>query len=611
MGKVGTMSDSQNSEYLVCFYDFLGQREWMASAVKKGKVVPGKQSELDLIASSTMRACQIVKNRAQEFSNATSVKLSEGVDYGILQFSDSTVIFVRKEIERAPELFYNILLDVSLHALEWQSVGFGVRGGITIGLVWPVVGGTICGPALDEVVDLEGRTAYWQRIVFSDRFVQWIGKEMVDEQVVQVRKGGLLSLNSIIHWGIDTEGFLNIFSEPVMQRMKVAGEEEKYKHIFEKAQGFVSRTLWECKKPYVWKYFFADDAYDWDRRKVDFHGSSDKADYKQQDYILSNVEVGQYLVYYIKLLPLSVIPRDKTIMESGFCNAGYAAASPVTVKLLQYSLVQMSVWKRDWKNRLPETSIGIQQVGNYIMIYVKDDVPESYLAFISAVRALDNLHLWALQSQHFSEASIVLGNGWEVSENCLCGPIVGEADSLATKNVPYPRVAISEALHVSMSQRLISGVGLKLNGKVKLDIDGCWVWDVYGDLPKRKDVLGISPNDYIKGVFRHYIFRYLFMWHFRFRNNEGSAFARQMHLVIRQLMGKIEEWGLGDLYREAEKAAIDDLKAIEPLAPGDYPWILGRYVDIPTFTPRTGSSWPWMNFAPPDSAMLDANLTVI
>ena len=58
-GQVGIMSDSRNSEYLICFYDFLGQKEWMKSAVKDGKVVPEKQSELDLIAASTMRACQM------------------------------------------------------------------------------------------------------------------------------------------------------------------------------------------------------------------------------------------------------------------------------------------------------------------------------------------------------------------------------------------------------------------------------------------------------------------------------------------------------------------------------------------------------------------------
>ena len=87
------------------------------------------------------------------------------------------------------------------------------------------------------------------------------------------------------------------------------------------------------------------------------------------------------------------------------------------------------------------------------------------------------------------------------------------------------------------------------------------------------------------------------MWHFRFRNNEGSSFVRQMHLVIRRLMGKIEEWGRNDLFDEAEKGAIEDIKSIFSLEPGAYPWILGKYVDAPVFTARTGSSWPWINFA--------------
>lgn len=592
------MSNYKNSEYLVCFYDFLGQKEWMKSAVKNGKVVPEKQSELNLIAASTMRACQMVKNRVQEFAKATSAKLSEGTDYGVQQFSDSTVIYVRKEIERAPELFYNILLDVSLHALEWQSVGFGVRGAVTLGMVWPVSGGTFCGPALDEAGELEAKAAYWQRIVFSDRFIQWIGKEMVCEQTSQVRKGGLLSLNSLIHYGVDTEAFLHIFSEPVLRRMEQSGDGQKYRHIFEKAQQCVNRTLWSCKKPFVWKYFFADDAYDWDHRRMPFFANVAQADgqrTEQNDY--PSVEIGQYLVYYIKLLPLSAIPRDKSLIETGLCGAGYSAANPSTIKLLQFGLTHMSAWKESWKARLPKLKIGVQHIGNYLMLYAKDNVPEAYLSFIDAVQRLDNLHLLALHEQHFSEASIVIGSGWEIAEDCLCGPLVGDADALATKNTPFPRVSISNAFVESMHKRLVCGVGLRLDGKIREDIDGCWVWDVYDDLFGRKSIAGIKPEDYLKAVLRHYMFRHLFMWHFRFRNNEGSSFVRQMHLVIRRLMGKIEEWGRNDLFDEAEKGAIEDIKSIFPLEPGAYPWILGKYVDAPVFTARTGSSWPWINFA--------------
>lgn len=597
-GQVGIMSDSRNSEYLICFYDFLGQKEWMKSAVKDGKVVPEKQSELDLIAASTMRACQMVKNRILEFEKVSSVKLSEGTDYGVQQFSDSTVLYVRKEIERAPELFYNILLDVSLHALEWQSVGFGVRGAVTLGVVWPVAGGTFCGPALDEVGELESKTAYWQRIVFSDRFIQWIGKEMVCEQTSQARKGGLLSLNSLIHFGVDTEAFLQIFSEPVLQRMERGGTGQKYRRIFEKAQQCVNQKLWSCKKPYVWKYFFADDAYDWDHRRMPSFTENAQADGQMSDQNeYPSVEIGQYLVYYTKLLPLSAIPRDKSLIDTGLCNAGYSAANLTTVKLLQFGLAQMSRWKRAWKARLPKLNIGFQHIGNYLMIYAKDNMPEAYLAFIDAARGLDDLHLLALHEQHFSESSMVLGCGWEVAEDCLCGPIVGDADALATKNTPFPRVSISNAFVESMHQRLIDVVGLRLDGKIREDIDGCWVWDVYDDLLGRSDIVGIKPNDYIKDVLRHYMFRHLFMWHFRFRNNEGSSFARQMHLVIRRLMGKIEEWGRNDLVGDSEKEAIEDLKSIFPLEPGAYPWILGKYVDAPVFTARTGSSWPWINFA--------------
>lgn len=588
--------DSQTSEYLVCFYDVLGQKEWMKTAVKDCAVIPGKQDELNRIASLTMTACQKIRDAISRFSKENSIRLIKGKDYGVQQFSDSTVIYVRKSIELAPRLFYEVLLDVSCHILESQAEGLGIRGGVTIGLVWPVAGGTFCGPALDEVSNLECKTAFWQRIVVSDRYVQWIGKEMVDDGISDKRKEGLSDLNSLLRWGVDTECYLNVFNSAVACRMDSDAGYEKYKCVYNAAWKMVNETLWSSKKPYVWKYFFTEDTYDY-RKKASAEVPRDNGFHDDKDSALENVNVGRYFVCYLKLLPLSLIPKDKELIETGYCNLGYSHSNATTIMLLQCGMANLMAWRRECSKRHPDVETGIQQIGNYVLIYVKDDIAEAYLAFVEALHVVEIFKLLALHAQHFMTGAIAIGCGWTLAKDCLCGPVVGEVDSLATKNVPYPRIVISSDMVDSMHRRLICGTGLKFDGRVHEDIDGCWIWDDFAEMSKRQDIAGIEIKVYMKEVLRHYMFRHLVMWHFRHRNNEGSAFARQMHLATRRLMGIAEELEWKDLYDEAEKLAIEDLKTIEPLEAGTYPWILCRYIGMPIFEPRIGSSAPWINFA--------------
>ena len=111
-----------NSEYIVCFFDVLGQRDWMKDVIINGKANPAKQYELDRLAFLTNDMRDIFRESARNFARDKGFSIEEGRDYGVHQFSDSTILYLRKDLEQAPALFHIWLLDLSLRSLEWQSM---------------------------------------------------------------------------------------------------------------------------------------------------------------------------------------------------------------------------------------------------------------------------------------------------------------------------------------------------------------------------------------------------------------------------------------------------------------------------------------------------------
>ena len=582
---VSEIEQYESNEYLVCFYDVLGQREWMKAAVKDGKIDSSKQQELNLIAFSTNRACQGVRDRVKEFATQEALNLIEGKDFGVQQFSDSTVIYVSKSFEAAPGLFHLILEDIAFHSLEWQSVGLCIRGAVTVGLVLPVNGGTYCGPALDEAAEMESHTAYHQRIVFSDRFVQWVERGIRYSKTSPKRKEGLLALKSIMQWEPDTECSLNIFSPSIPFRFRRDGKLDVYRRIYFTAKKRVQQALWNSGKKYAWKYFFTNDSYDLHERYLDEFLKGEPLSESPSHKELPNIDIGRYFVCYLKLLPLYLIPESQKILKSGNCKVGYSSACGDTITLLREQLHILSQWRGKCEFEDSGMELGIQQIGNYILLYVKDGMPNSFFAFMNAVHALEPFSLFALGHNHFVEGSLVYGDGWTIAKDCLCGPVVGVADEWATKSVPYPRILISDEMHKELRNRL----NISWQSRILSDVDGCKSWDVYSaDMIAFLEQNGMDVDAFIRKALKGLLFRQLYMWHCKFRSNNDSVFARQLAILLIVMRGNLEVWGKPDLIKAAEEDAIKELKAIHDVVPGDEPWIVRRYAEVPEFDTRTG-----------------------
>lgn len=583
---VSELEQYESNEYLVCFYDVLGQREWMNTAVKDGKIDPSKQYELNLIASSTNRACQSVRDRIKEFAAHEALNLVEGKDFGVQQFSDSTVIYVSKSLESAPGLFSLILEDVAFHSLEWQSVGLCIRGAVTVGLVLPVKGGTYCGPALDEAVELESHTAFHQRIVFSDRFVQWVERGIRCSKTSPKKKDGFLALKSMMQWEPDAECSLNIFSPSIPFRFRQEGKLDVYRRIYFAAKKRVQDALWNSGKKYAWKYFFTNDSYDLHERYLDEFLKGEPISAPLPPKELPNIDVGRYFVCYLKLLPLYSLPVNHNALKSDNCKVGYSSASGETIGLLQVQLQILSQWREKQCDAIASgVELGIQQIGNYIMVYVRDCAAKAFSVFMNAVHDLEPFSLFALEYSHFVEGSLVYGDGWTISKDCLCGPVVGVADEWATKSVPYPRILISDDMQKVFRDRL----NISWQSRILPEIDGCKSWDVYSaDMIAFLEQNDMDVDAFIRKVLKGLLFRQLYMWNFKFRSNNDSLFARQLAILLIVMRGNLEVWGKADLIKTAEEDAITEFKAIYDVAPGEEPWIVRRYAAVPDFDTRTG-----------------------
>lgn len=124
--KVG-MNPLLNSEYIVCCFDVLGHRDWMKDVIINGKANPAKHYELDWLAFLTNDMRDIFRESARNFARDKGFSIEEGHDYGVHQFSDSTILYLRKDLEQTPALFHIWLLDLSLRSLEWQSMNLYFR----------------------------------------------------------------------------------------------------------------------------------------------------------------------------------------------------------------------------------------------------------------------------------------------------------------------------------------------------------------------------------------------------------------------------------------------------------------------------------------------------
>lgn len=180
-------------DYIVCYFDFLGQRSGLLKKVRESSDMGSVQSEVDKVSVSIKTFNELVRgSRKQIVENPENlfsiIKLPDEMKGAILdkikachlglqQFSDSTLFYASLEGDDCIGLgiFVSWCLLLAVDFIKLLAEQFMIRGGIAVGKGWEIEPDCLYGPILEDVYALESKIAEFPRIVVSENAYQRLG----------------------------------------------------------------------------------------------------------------------------------------------------------------------------------------------------------------------------------------------------------------------------------------------------------------------------------------------------------------------------------------------------------------------------------------------------
>lgn len=104
------------------------------------------------------------------------------------------------------------------------------------------------------------------------------------------------------------------------------------------------------------------------------------------------------------------------------------------------------VRKNDIQEALTEMAFGVQQFSDTTMIYVRLDGKNAIVAhrlFFILLGALESALFQAFKNGVFVRGGVAKGNGWEIGEDNLYGPVIRDVYTLEEKVAQWSRVVVS------------------------------------------------------------------------------------------------------------------------------------------------------------------------
>ena len=180
-------------DYIVCYFDFLGQRSGLLKKVRESIDIDSVQSEVDKVSESIKIFNELVRGIRKmiveqpeklfsvmkvpdEIKGALLDKI-KGCHLGLQQFSDSTLFYANLEGEDCFGLgvFVSWCLILAVNFIKVLSEHLTIRGGITLGKGWEIEPDCLYGPVIEDVYAIESKIAEFPRIVVSENVYQRLG----------------------------------------------------------------------------------------------------------------------------------------------------------------------------------------------------------------------------------------------------------------------------------------------------------------------------------------------------------------------------------------------------------------------------------------------------
>lgn len=224
-------------EYVVCYFDLLGQRDGLLKRVRNEKITDDLQKEIDSVSNlivsfneSLLNAFNLVKEQGEVLLRLWGVPEKEMPPYlermkqvhmGIQQYSDSTLFYAGAKDGDGMGfgLFVSYCLYFAMYYLQLIAQGIPLRGSIVMGKGWELSTNCLYGPVMEDAYFLESTIASFPRIVVDQKVIQCV-RELDKEAELQHSS---MRFSGCFCKDFDGLYILDYLSQTTIERLEMVG----------------------------------------------------------------------------------------------------------------------------------------------------------------------------------------------------------------------------------------------------------------------------------------------------------------------------------------------------------------------------------------------------
>ena len=526
------------STFAACFFDALGQKElyriFKGNSTEWELTTLGRQ--MDAVKGFLQRCRDIPasmgrnpdawssflrENYQQEMRDYDEIALLadlKDLEWGVQPFSDGVLLYVRVGNTLSGFLFRLWMTELAERMVKFHHEKIQIRGAFSVGDAWRVEGGSLCGPLVDEVGALERNVALYSRIIAGSGFKDFISG-ITNKGKLAPADGLWIAFRHLVEGDVDGCLVLDYLGDHMMREVDSVGETTVRLDDYDKSRALIcdvtdnlqkgiSALSEESEKTQVaWKYVYL-------RRYYDVHATGLKEWRRKLSNTLTRSESVtrgspvwyktpcSYLVCYFHLEALHPVPAKKDDHEAIDALCYPAGTAEGTHGLLSSLIGQFNLTRREWledptrmyrRNFIDydtwteeqafvslakDLSIGVEQIGNYVLFYVRNCNALAPLCFVTCLQMVSHLLVRVLSDDHVFYGACAEGIGWELAQDELMGPVIGSAHNLSDKFGFYPRFVVSPNVNAIMKKHTdVMKVFQDGPTLVGLDADGLFFWD--------------------------------------------------------------------------------------------------------------------------------------
>ena len=436
-----------------------------------------------------------------------------GLEYGAQQFSDSLLFYLRDDGKIAGDVFPFCIALLTRLAMEYFPNHIAYRGSVSYGEGWEAGVNRICGPILDRLVALEERDALIPRIVIDDDLIRYC-KNALPKAPHSDLSATNLAFTMLNSFYVDVDGLhaLDLWGKSYLSSLQ-GGEiavhrdllvasckfvREQYRNYLDKQKNVSEASHQMALAGVAYKYAMAYRQLKgklalWGAENIDFDKPMPEYQPVIENYNDVAVDLAEYTVMRLEFHCLGKQTVDWEIFQSrkiyrtvGLLKRAAAWLSKQSAHLSGAATQRLSLSKDDaaqLQNAAAQQEVVINQIANIVVISIRNGraASEYLMWFFTIVSALT---LRLMRNRVFVKGAVVLANGWKVTDDCVCGPVMQRSYEFSKKLAASYRVVFDcdaynaiqhsvEAIHLKMVE--FNGKLPHLGHAVSRDLDGAYI----------------------------------------------------------------------------------------------------------------------------------------